>query len=608
MTVADLVHVERPEGGDTPARRACVALDAALFTTPVFTIDKSNQKVSGARTIAAARAAVARGDAATWAATLRSGVAAVDVDLDDDDLAVLVVSEVVEWCSRHSVWACARPSGGGPGRWHVLAVPADLSDELHTFTKAIRARLGLSPKHVDWRTTLRTLTAPHRVQGELADLGDAVTLLSELRESVRQPTSGHKSKSCREVVEPAEPIDSRTTAALSREFWKAIRQAHGPREDRSLTEFLHTRSMVRAGYDEDQAWAVIADSAHKGLIRSRVHGRSWWRKHVWNRVDRTTTSRSTGPKTIWHGTYDWALVLGLARGVRQVWDQWSTKQRHSIDHVAAVAADRVRRAHLSPVPLSLRSVVEDTGLDKNTVAAALRRLTDSNILVRVETYDYASDDGSGRKSSVYAPNLLAVDFRSPTQTPSPHTPPPATPHWLDLPAGSLSTWLSLALHGDRSTPGSTRTQELHHRRLSALHERSLIKKSRNGWSLSHRTRHSAGRSALARWAEMRRQHAQERAEFRELRALERSLREESWRIGREQVRNRRAASDLHRHASWFSSLSDDEQRSRKHVWTETWKALTPGERALRLDRLNDRRERAMRHHSNRALAGTAVTL
>src|SRR5690606_16036815 len=157
------------------------------------------------------------------------------------------------------------------------------------------------------------------------------------------------------------------TAALPRSFYDDIRRPHSSDTDRSAVEFERTAAMRRAGFTESEAWTVVSDPLHAGFTRSRNRGRTWWRRYAWNDVavgEVKPRVRRRGPaRTVWDGPYEWErVVLPAARALRTLWHRWGTRRRHTIDQVLAVAADRYTRYGLDPQPLSLRGLVEDTGL------------------------------------------------------------------------------------------------------------------------------------------------------------------------------------------------------------------------------------------------------
>lgn len=98
-------------------------VDAALFTGPMLLIGPDNAAVGIVDGHEAAALAIARGHGTTWAAQVRPGVIALDVDLAHAGLAELVLDDLIGWCRRRGLWHVTRPSGGGPGRHHLVVVP-----------------------------------------------------------------------------------------------------------------------------------------------------------------------------------------------------------------------------------------------------------------------------------------------------------------------------------------------------------------------------------------------------------------------------------------------------------------------------------------------------
>lgn len=570
--------------------RACEALDAALFTTPAFTIDAGNQRVTSHRTVAAARRAVEQDRAASWVATVRPGVVAVDVDLSDDDAAAAVLAVLMTWCDDHTVWSLARRSGGGPGRWHLFAVAGELEPALREAVAQVRSDHQLDGRQVDLRREVRPLSAPHRRTGAAGVPDDVEHAARDLAASWRQPGSGVARSRSGEEIAPRAPL-AHPVGGLPARFWEEIARPHEKGADRSRAEFEFTAQMVRAGWSESQAWAVVADPAHAGLARSRQRGRAWWRRYSWNAieaVDSTPLARRSGVnRTLWEGPYDWsAAVVPAALGLRTVWHRWSSRQRHTIDHVLAVVADRFTRHGVEePLPLSLRSLVEDTGLALGTCRGALAELVEVGMLYRVDT----GTNRDGTTAHVYGLNVDMFVLDAVVDTPSTYAPPPADPLWLASPAGSLSHWLSLHLHPETHAPSRHQSST----GTSWLQERGLLTKSPTPRPRA-RTHVCRPRDGLRRWKALRERHAHERQTFRARLAEWRRAARERWEQGRERAREKAAARNEMRQRLWWSRLPESERMARSQAWREWWNGLAPYERERRRCALDERRALAAR--------------
>ncbi|MFG1820817.1 hypothetical protein ACGFIF_44175 [Kribbella sp. NPDC049174] len=595
---------------------AAIELDRLLFRTPVRLIDAANDLVATVRSLDAARDAVAAGLGVSYFAELAPGVAAIDVDLDDAETAAATLHRLVQWCDDHSVWWCSRSSGGGPGRLHLVAVAGELMPVLHDQVLEVRRTWKLSATQLDWRTTLRPLAAPHRTTGLSHPPADGSRLLSELLSN--GPGSHRLGVAAIRRPRPAPMAASGTPSPeqmvpLSPAFWPRLRhpgRTYGA--DRSAAELLATAELKAAGYGPGEAWKVLADPAHLIGAKARQRGRAWWETYVWAEAKMPPRlelgSGPRLPRTFTDG-YDWNwLTFPMVGAVRQLWDAWSTRERHSAEQVVAVVTEYCTAARtLGAVPASERSLAEDTGFDRQTCRKALRRLCEADLLVLVERFDYASEEGQGDQANTYAPNLLAVDFstRSLTHPPSCHTPPPAHPLWVGLPRGSLSLWITSALHG-LCTPAelrkkagyqepkngslSTRQQQSLTGRMTELCRRGLLTRRGTKWTTEGcRKTPAAPAAGWSTWRALRRKHAAERLEFRAARAANRQAFRERWEAGRQRCALRRASADRQRRARWWRELPPAERALRQQAWKEIYNDLQPGDRHRRRALLWSRR-------------------
>lgn len=608
----------KPQAPDADVSAALV-LDRLLFRTPVRLIDSTNEFVATIRTFDAAEKALAAGLGASYFAELAPGVAAVDVDLDDDEAAGALLYHLAQWCDDHSVWWCSRPSGGGPGRWHLLAVAGELLPVLRNQVLELRREWSLSATQLDWRSTLRPLSAPHRTTGQVHLPAEVSELLADLRRGGRgsrrlgvpTPRRARPRVAAAATEHVGEPL------ALSRAFWHSLRSP-GPtyQTDRSASELVATARLKAAGYSAGEAWKVLADPLHVVGSRARGKGQGWWETYVWSAATAATQAAAGSqprlPRTFTEG-YDWHwLTLPLAGAVRAAWGRWSTRERHSAEHVAAVVSEYLTvggehgRPTLAAVPAAERSVSEDTGLDRKTCREAFRRLCSAGVLVLVDRFAYGQEEGQGSGANTYAPNLLALNFATGSLTPPPssHTPSPAHPLWVGLPPGSLSLWISAVLEGPspltdlRRSAGyqepknghlSTRQSESLTCRMEELKDRGLLTHRRGRWELSASRRTPAAPAAgWSEWRRRRREYAVERTQFRAERAADRTRFRADWEAGRERCALQRASADRERRARWWHSLSEADRTLRRRVWKSIYNDLTPWDRHRRRQLLRDR--------------------
>ncbi|RJK92531.1 hypothetical protein [Vallicoccus soli] len=329
-----------PTSGDGVAP-LCRALDALLFAPAGwFAIDAGNRKVPGVTpgTLEQALALVGRGAVATVVGQLRPGVVGVDVDAAGA-LGDTAAEALRDWCAARGLWHLLRPSGGGPGRWHLFVVPGVHDGALRAHVDALRRELRLGSRLLDVRTQLRPLSAPHRRTGApgascapaslLLDevLADLRRVLEPLPERVRvrreeasssgpsRPTgpgglgqpaglsagaaagvprqrgtggaagAGGPGSALTPLPRPRRNLPAAWAAYLERGRAAAARLDPGLDRDpstRSQVELEATWALVLAGYTEPEAWAAITAAHPSAFAKARARGRRWWWT-VWNR-------------------------------------------------------------------------------------------------------------------------------------------------------------------------------------------------------------------------------------------------------------------------------------------------------------------------------------
>src|SRR3954464_11065405 len=96
-----------------------------------FAIDARNTKVPDVApgTLDQALALVGTGRVAIVVGQLRPEVAGGDIDAPAG-LGGLAADALRDWCAARGLWHLLRPSGGGPGRAHLIVVPGVHCDAL----------------------------------------------------------------------------------------------------------------------------------------------------------------------------------------------------------------------------------------------------------------------------------------------------------------------------------------------------------------------------------------------------------------------------------------------------------------------------------------------
>ncbi len=562
-------------------------IDAHLFTSPYFRLDADNKKSSQTfETSGQARKMYQR---AVVVGSVRPGVVAVDIDLDDDDEADAILYQLRTWCEDHAAWHTTRRSGGGAGRWHFIAIPpADQAGQLEELASALRARSGYSGTDVDVRSTLRLLSSPHRKTGVIQALEDCPhELLAGLPKTTRAEA---RSNGRPTPVMPAPATDE----TLTRAQWAAFRNS--PKlETRSHTEFEICRRLKGYGASPEAVWNALTTAPSRNDIgHAKERNYAWFLINMWRKirlVPATKEQRNGGCQRHADG-YDWsAWALPMSANVRRVWSAWDGRHARTVEHVAIVAADRIGRSSEGRAPLPLRDLMEDTGRDIKTISAALRSLVDVGLLERVSRFSYSADVASA--SDVYA---LGGAYETPQSlTPTPRSYTPRAPLWHALGSSALSLLLttlhagtslslrSLATASHYSTlPLSTRQRQLILGLLNELAQRNVLNEDGpDAWQNSTKGTVTQPRVGLRMLAAIRTRIARERAAFRSLVESQRESWKEKWlaqkQAALEVMKERRRQHQI----TWWESLTLKERQLRQRIWKEHWNNASPAERQAR---------------------------
>ena len=124
------------------ARDVCRRLDERLFEPGVFfALDATNRRVPGVpvASLEQGHDLIGQGGAvASIVGRLRADFAAVDVDVAGVP-GEAITEAIASWCDRAGVWHVVRPSGGAPGRHHVIIRAATCRDGLEELIAQLRA-------------------------------------------------------------------------------------------------------------------------------------------------------------------------------------------------------------------------------------------------------------------------------------------------------------------------------------------------------------------------------------------------------------------------------------------------------------------------------------
>ncbi len=563
-------------------------LDALLFTAPYFLIDADNRKVSDMLTT--------RPECTHQpvVGTLPPNVVAIDFDLDTEEEADWVLHHLINWCEDRSTWYAHRASGGGPGHVHFLALPrTERREELASYIEQLRIELGVAKKQIDVRDKLRLLSSPHRhghARGRLVTAW--ATPPAELLPGTPRP------RQRRTPSAPAHDTADQLTArqrrlAATLDCQEAIDQT------RSGIEFLITLRLKALGATADAVFNALCDPTLRNDIgKAAENGYTWFYTHVWEKID---VEPAISAKT-----YDWATyALPMSRAVREAWANWSTRHKHTVEHVAVVAASRIGAHGAAGGPLPLRDLVEDTGIDKDTVRAALKTLRETGLLIRTKRFRI-TEESVATNSDHYA---LAMEIEPASLTPTtglytqlPQA--PAAPLWLALPPAALSATLTL-MHSGQALPlanllqltgykfqtqPSTRQKALGRALLRTMEDHGLLAITDQDTYELHTTSQDTEKSAagLDKWNELRAQHRKERKTFREaVVAVYEKARElkAAWKQAQLEAIERNKQQRRAGQERWWAALSPERRERRREIFKEMWHNATAEERQVRLAKI-----------------------
>lgn len=558
----------------TPGIRAALRiLDAILFEerSGWFAIDTANTRVRGVvvPSLDDGLRLVGQGQVTTIVGQLRPEVRAVDIDIDDEGVADALVELVVRWAHSRALWHLVRPSGGAPGRAHVLVAVGTRADELDDYVATLRADFDLRSSAVNARQTLRPLSAPHRRGGRTAPLGDLERAVLGLQAHAwaDTPATSRKTRKrpARNPVEPLVARPRRRPYPLQPEWRRFLNTGVCPPlggQDRSgsTRELVATTKLVVAGYSYEQAWAAIAAAHPAAFPRARA-SKAHWTRYVWNRVVQDDLDRAaayTPPASP-------VAVASAAATENRLWAAAASlppRQRRAFLMVGYAVLDRVVRTGTPRVGVAERDLVLDTGIrDRKTLRQVLRTL-DALGVGRLDrstlTPPAAGEPPRGFEFELHGPDQVREipppSFHAPTP-PAPGTwaalPPAAAPLWRAAhrhPLADLPSLTAHALLGDPTpSPSTLRTARA---ALTALAAAGLASCDAEGrWTALDGTG----------W------HADATLEHTAL---------------RQRMQDERAAHRAGHHSTWWAArrASIRAQRAREDAW---WHGLDPHERRTR---------------------------
>ena len=543
-------------------------------------------------------ALIGQGSAAALMGTLRPGIRAVDVDLDEP-LASRVRDGVLAWAAQRCHATLTRLSGR-PGHVHVLIAglaPDDVSlDQLCAHLRSELRAGGYDRIDPRRSRTLRTLTSPHRhglpvgpVVGDVAAFAAAAAAAIAVHDpagatrsaGVVTPQAGIPSAALAPRPRPHRQLPGHIAAYLATGQTWPVRV--GADCSRSTYEAIATASMVRAGWTVDEAWTAIVTAHPSAMVRARGRGgRRRWVRHVWDRAVVDNEDRgAVEPLGV-------ELVADLA-AARSRLDRAAASLGPRARYVPLLVGDTVlelvARTGAARVPVPERNLQVDTGLDRKTVRCALRLLDAAGVIVLDTTC--LDRRRTGRAKTSYEAVLPA---RSPAEELTPaqslvwEIPPPSrhTPGlWATLPRAAHSLHRTLLMTGPLTvadlapaallTADQTATaQEL---RTAAAGLRALavaglaVCDVEGRWSAtraraSHDVEQAAARERAARLELVQ----TERADYRTAGATE-------WDLARAAAIKAQRA----RETAWWAALDPNERARRRAHWQDRYQTLSISE-------------------------------
>ena len=545
-------------------------------------------------------ALIGQGSAAALMGTLRPGIRAVDVDLDDP-LASRARDGVLAWAAERGYATLVRPSGKA-GHVHVLIAglaPDDVT--LDRLCAQLRSELRVGAyDRIDPRRsrTLRTLMSPHRhglpvgpIVGDLEAFtaaAAAATAAMAAHGSLGSPRSAGLAgwadvEDAALVPRPRSHRQLPGHVAAYMATGKVWPLRAGADTSKSTYEAIATASMVRAGWTVEEAWAAIVTAHPSAMVRARGRGgRRRWTRHVWNRAVVDNADRGAVEPIDPELVADLAAARGrLDRAAAAL----GPRARFAPLLVGDTILERVARTREARVPVPERDLQVDTGLDRKTVRRALRLLHGAGVIALDTTC--LDRRRVGRATTSYEavlPTRGTDEEPTPAETLVWEIPPPSrhTPGlWGHLPRSAhrahRTLLLSPGLPVDELAPAALLTtgpsptvQEL---RTAAAGLRALAVAGLAVCDVEGRWSATRTRATL----DIEQAAARERAErldvVRAERAAYRAAGGTEWDIARAAAIKGQWA----REVAWWTGLPEDERSRRRAHWQDRYQRLSISE-------------------------------
>lgn len=544
----DAVCVRRDDDF-TDTSTTAARFDDALFSGPMILIDRTNQGCGLVATAAQAEEAVAGGRAATWAGRPRPGVVAIDVDLEHKGLAHQIANDIARWSLSRGLWVAVRPSGGGPGRLHIV-VAAGRSEELvRALVEDWRDDARLTTRQLDLRSAIRPFSAPHRRTG---------------RQHVPETLDEKDLADVRSVVHGCPPRQQRQHPAVQATIHQLphhpshLRLLSPPLSGdttRSGVEFAQTLALYNSGASASAAWECVSGQSDS---KSSERGRRWWEVNIWDKIRPRPSSGSHNGRS-----FDMArMILPTIAANRHRYANLHPRSRNALETVLLALLEKLQAGPTQRwTPASERDLHLCTGLDRRTIRSATATLVSLGIVDR---------QGAARVSDSHTYRAGPSSVRSLTAPPI-LTPPPS--RWLPhCPPNAAHQFSLHHLDPQLSPPLSTRQQQLHRSTVQALRERGVLGHSQSSATLAADQR---------RWL-LRLQRI----------TFERDVFHSACRAAHRVFEQGRAERDERRRRKWWASLNQEERLDRTARWQASFRELGYIERQTRCDELSKRRQLA----------------
>lgn len=536
-------------GGDVVAVSVLAQrFDDVLFAGPMVLIDAANQGAGLVATASHAAAAIAAGRAATWAAQVRPGVVAVDVDLNHKGLAREISHDLTQWARSRGLWCATRASGGGRGRLHIVVAAGDCDELLHARVEDWRDQAGLTARQLDIRGSIRPFSAPHRRTGythfpttlDAADL----ELVGELVSSRRNVRRKDRSTPIRRI---------RRHLALDEEA-RPLPSVRTQDRTRSGVEFAQTLALYNHGASESASWSCV--SGQPGS-KSGERGRRWWQVNIWDKIRPRPVSENTPART-----FDMArMILPTIDAHRDQFAELHPRSRNTLETVLMVLLEKIQTAGARLwVPVSERDLHLCTRLDRKTIRQATAHLVRLGIVNRREGVRvgdaHSYEAGPACVTSLTPPPIL--------------TPPPS--RWLPHCPASAAHHLTSHHFQHPAAVSSTRQRRLQEVTAEALRQRGVLDTPPDP--------ETTASDAIA-WRSSLSAITAERDQFHGM-----------CRARRHRHEQERAANDERRRRHWWEALSEEERSERHHAWRGLFATLSIDQRWRRCEELRRRRQLA----------------